>query len=93
MALWHSKGCAQDEEEGEALIIMLTPSVKYWSSSPRLVGPSGPASTETQSHLVLMSVKIDAKPERTIQIAKCLSGAVSARIAIALEKFEKELQR
>jgi hypothetical protein len=38
-----------------------------------------------------MTAKVGTGPEKTIQIAKCLSGAVSARIAVALDKFEKGL--
>lgn len=68
---------------------MSIPSVKYWSSSPLITGPSGPAGE--RQHLVLLSARVGDKPEKTIQIAKCLSGAVSARIALALERFEKGL--
>lgn len=71
------------------------PKVKYWSSSPLVVPPDAAfhgGIGGTRNHLVLMSVQIPDKPEQTIQIAKCISGAVSARIAIALDKFEKGLE-
>jgi hypothetical protein len=68
---------------------MATTSVKYWSSSPRTVTPSGVVASP--QHFVLMTAKVGTGPEKTIQIAKCLSGAVSARIAVALDKFEKGL--
>lgn len=59
---------------------MIAPKVKYWSSSPRLASPAGYVSCGHE-HLVLMTVD-----EKTVQIAKCISGVVSKRIAELLDK-------
>ena len=61
--------------------------VKYWSSSPRIVSPTGVIDPHPQ-HLVLMTVRKGDHPEHTSSIAKCTHGFVSKRIAELLDKEE-----
>lgn len=63
--------------------------IKYWSSSPRAVSPSGEVGPK--QNLVLVTVTNPDQTSKTVQVASCPNGVISARIALALEQFEKGL--
>jgi hypothetical protein len=65
---------------------MPLPKVKYWSSSALPVGKNG--LTGKRENAILMTVTQGANEPKTVRIATCINGAVSARLAALLDKHE-----